>query len=123
MPRITRNAFSLWVVSLAKFGSRLALGAGLSLLAALAWGNDFGAEMESQGHIEKLSFGEQQLQVGGRNYQVGPGVQVEIGGTYGAFTLLQPGMKVYLRFVQYADGRKEVVQIRELGAGVRMEES
>lgn len=94
-----------------------------SALASPSWANGFGAEMESHGQVELLHFGEQQLQVGGRTYDVSPAIQVEIGGTYGAFTLLQPGMKIYLRFVQYADGRREVLEIRELGAGSRLEES
>lgn len=94
-----------------------------SLFSHLSWANGFGAEMESQGQVEQLHFGEQQLQISGRTYDVGPGLQVEIDGTYGAFTLLQSGMKVYLRFVQHADGRREVLEIRELAPGDLLEES
>ena len=110
-------------------GKRLSAGVAVMLLllstfwGSLSWANGFGAEMESQGQVERLSFGEQQLQVGGRIYEVNPAAKVEIGGTYGAFTLLQPGMKIYLRFVQHTDGRREVLEIRELAAGSRLEES
>lgn len=92
-------------------------------LAGPSWASGFGAEMEGHGQVELLHFGEQQLQVGGRTYDVSPAVKVEISGSYGAFTLLQPGMKIYLRFVQYADGRREVLEIRELAPGSRLEES
>ncbi len=94
-----------------------------TVFASTSWASGFGAEMESHGQVELLLFGEQQLQVAGRTYEVSPATQVEIGGSYGAFTLLQPGMKVYLRFVQYADGRREVLEIRQLPSGTRLEES
>lgn len=92
-------------------------------LTSPTWANGFGAEMESHGQVELLHFGQQQLQVGGRTYDVNQAVQVEIGGTFGAFTLLQPGMQIYLRFVQHSDGRREVLEIRELAPGSRLEES
>ena len=125
-PTIVQRCVHQCFSASAKFGTKLMLLSSLCFITFLGspvWANDFGAEMESQGQVELLRFGELQLQVGGRTYDVNPAVQVEIGGTYGAFTLLQPGMNVYLRFVQYADGRREVLEIRELSAGSRLEES
>lgn len=102
------------------------------LAATLLWGlllgnsvaaQGLGAEMESLGQIDRMVLGEQQMVVDGRTYSAGPGLQVEIAGTYGAFTLLQPGMRVYLRYLQHNDGRRELLEVRELPANQRLQRS
>ncbi len=98
----------------------------VTLVSGLAFAPSAAAvavEMETQGRIEQVRIAADQLVVDGRSYQVPTGVQVSIGGTYGAFTLLEPGMRVYLRFMRQDDGLRVLVEVRELAANQRVEQS
>ncbi len=80
-------------------------------------------EMEAQGRIEQVRFAADQLVVDGRTYRVTAELNVSIGGTYGAFTMLEPGMRVYLRYLRQADGSRTAIEVRELPAQQRAEQS
>jgi hypothetical protein len=44
--------------------------------------------------IQEVDFGGNAMVIDGMSYQVAMDVTVEIGGTHGAFTMLQPGMRI-----------------------------
>lgn len=71
-------------------------------------------EATVEGEIHQLNFAAQTLRLQGLDFGVAPQVRVEIGGGYGAFTLLEVGMAVEMRFWRYADGRREVFEIKQL---------
>ncbi len=71
------------------------------------------AQAEGEGTINSLDFEKYTIVVGGTQYDVSQTVRVEIGGSYGAFTLLKAGMKVRFDYLQYPNGRNEIVQMFE----------
>ncbi|MEM9620948.1 MAG: hypothetical protein AAF993_04815 [Pseudomonadota bacterium] len=70
-------------------------------------------QMEGQGVIHGLSFETDQILVGGQMYYMSQTARVEIAGSYGAFTMLKEGMKVRFNYLEYADGRNEIVELYE----------
>ena len=75
------------------------------------------------GRIEALSFGNSTMIVGGLRYRVAMDAKVEIGGSYGAFTLLQTGMRIYYEYEVISPTQRRIVLIRELPAAVTLEET
>ena len=72
------------------------------------------AEGQAEGEIHSLDFGASSLIIQGSEFFVEPTVEVEIAGTYGAFTMLQSGMMVEFWYRRYDDGRRVIYEIREI---------
>jgi hypothetical protein len=97
---------------------RGALAALLFTGAAFASGADVVAgAMSRQGTIESVDYGTNTAVIGGTRYSVAIDADVEVGGSYGAFTMLQAGMKVAFMFDLYADNTRVLTEIKELPAG------
>lgn len=75
------------------------------------------------GRIEELDFAGSTMIVGGLRYRVAVDANVEIAGSYGAFTMLEPGMRIYYEYEVISRTERRVVLIRELPQGVRLEET
>lgn len=75
------------------------------------------AEGSAEGEIQALDFGQSTLRIQGYEFAMDASAQVEIGGTYGAFTLLREGMMVEYRYRRYDDGRRVIFELRELTGG------
>ena len=71
-------------------------------------------EMSNTGTIQELNFGSNSMIIDGYRYYVAPDVHVEIRGTFGAFTMLQTGMKVYMVYRVISGTERELVEIRQL---------
>lgn len=69
--------------------------------------------MEYGGQIQELDFSESTLMVNGIVFDVRQDVDVQINGTYGAFTMLKPGMKIRYAFTLPQEGRGLIHIIRE----------
>ena len=69
---------------------------------------------DDQGIIQGLDFATNRAVISGYQYEVSPSVRVEINGTYGAFTMLEKGMKIEFSYLQFSDGTREVTEIREV---------
>lgn len=88
----------------------------LLLTAGTAGARDYLApEAEGQGQIQTLDFANSSVLISGREYSVSASAEVEIAGSYGAFTMLEPGMLVEFIFMHYEDGYREIVELREVG--------
>jgi hypothetical protein len=97
---------------------RGALAALLALAAAVSSGADIVAgAMERQGTIDSLDFETNTAVIGGTRYSVAIDAVVEIGGSYGAFTMLTPGMNVAFTFDLYSDKTRVLTELKELPAG------
>ena len=70
-------------------------------------------QSEDQGVIDELSFAGLSMQISGYQYPVSPTVAVEIGGTYGAFTMLTEGMRIRFTYLEFDDGNKLITEIVE----------
>ena len=87
----------------------------LVLLSNIAYGAEYNApEAYQEGEIHSLDFGSSTLILQGQSYDVSESAQVEINGTYGAFTMLEVGMRVAAVFRRYEDGSREIIQLTEL---------
>ncbi|MCR9258642.1 MAG: hypothetical protein NXH95_02900 [Pseudomonadaceae bacterium] len=71
-------------------------------------------EAESSGEIQGLDFGTYRAVVNGTDYDVSPTCQVQINGTFGAFTMLEEGMFIEFTFLHYADGARVINSIVEV---------
>ena len=88
-------------------------GAGFCAAAELVFG-----EMAQEGHIESVDYGTNTIVISGTRYAVAIDARVEVAGSYGALTMLQPGMNVAFMYDYYTDRSRVVTQISELPAGV-----
>jgi hypothetical protein len=75
------------------------------------------------GVIEALDFASSSLIVSGYQYDVGVDTKVEIGGSYGAFTMLQPGMRIRFDYLVVSRSERRMVLIQELPAHVAIDET
>jgi hypothetical protein len=94
--------------------------AGAIAIAPLASADDDDFSVESrQGPVESLDTSKGTIVVGGVIYDVAADANVRLGGSYGAFTLMTPGMNVKIMMKRYLDtGRREIIDIEELPPGV-----
>ena len=87
----------------------------LLLVAGSAGAQQYNApEAEGEGEIQGLNFGTYRALIGGYQYDVSQSVQVQIGGTFGAFTMLTEGMLVEFTFLQFSDGVRQITYMREV---------
>src|SRR5262245_8509114 len=92
MRRIEETSMSTLIPQLRKRLVRAGVLIALLLLVPFASANDDFQILSWQGVIETIDVSTNQIVVGGVRYSVAADANVEIGGSYGAFTLLQPGM-------------------------------
>ena len=57
------------------------------------------------------------------NYATAPEVRVEIGGSYGAFTMLQVGMKVQIVYRVVSGTQRDVIEITQIPDNFTIEEA
>ena len=111
------NAVSLRIIERV---ARTVVLAGAIAVAPAISADDGDFRIESwQGSVESLDAGKNTIIVGGVLYDVAPDASVQLGGSYGALTLMTPGMNVKITMKRYLDtGRREIVDIQELPPGV-----
>lgn len=101
----------------------LALTFGLAAHAATrAPGASFPTASEL-GVVQELDFNRSEMIVSGNRYSVAIDANVEIGGSYGAFTMLQPGMKIRFSFLVISPSEREIVEIKEIPPNAAMEQA
>ncbi len=94
------------------------------LMAPFAGADDGEFRIESrQGTVQSTDFAANKMVVGGVSYDVAPDANVSLGGSYGAFTMIESGINVEILVRRYlTSGRREVIEVRELPPGVKPEE-
>ena len=80
-------------------------------------------EIEADGVIHEVLVETNRLIISGVRYQVAYDATVEIRGTYGAFTLLQTGMKVAFKYRAFDESTREIYEIAQLPDNSILEES
>ena len=71
-------------------------------------------EAQSEGRIETVDIPANTLMVSGLNYRVPVDANVQINGTFGAFTLLQRGMKVRFTYRTISRTEREIISLEQL---------
>ena len=74
-----------------------------------------------EGTIQTLDFGSNSMIFEGLRYRMAPDVQVEIRGSYGAFTMLQEGMKAAITYRVVSGSERVVTRIEQLPDNVELE--
>ena len=77
---------------------------------------------ESAGVIQELNLEAQTVVIDGLRYQVAMDAHVEIGGSYGAFSMLATGMRVHFEFLRISAAERRIVRLRELPPEVELQE-
>lgn len=66
------------------------------------------------GTIQQLDFGAGSMIVDGYRYHTSPELHVEIAGSYGAFTMLQVGMKVQIVYRVVSASQRDLVEVVQI---------
>ena len=90
----------------------------LVLAATIA---ELAPEKEMEGTIQAVDFGANTLIFEGVRFQVLPDAEVEIRGSYGAFTMLQAGMKAVLTYRVVSESERHVTRVVQLPDNYRLE--
>ena len=80
-------------------------------------------EKSKTGTIQELNFGTNSMIMDGIRYYTAPDVNVEIRGTFGAFTMLQTGMKVLIVYLVHSGTERELIEIKQLPDNTVLEEA
>ena len=89
----------------------------VGMVSATAFANDYApAEVTREGIIDEVSLPNTELTIQALRYGVSETAHIEIGGSYGALSMLSAGMRVEFTFNRYKDGRREIIDLRELAA-------
>jgi hypothetical protein len=85
--------------------------------------SEFAPEKTMEGTIQELDFGANTMIFQGVRIRMAPDVQVEIRGSYGAFTMLQVGMKALVTYRVLSPSEREAVHIEQLPDNYTLEEA
>ena len=92
--------------------------AGAILVAPFANADDFRIESR-QGPVESVDYSTNKIVVGGISYDVALDANVQLGGSFGAFTMITPGMNVEILVQRYVEsGQSQIIDLKELAPGV-----
>ena len=92
--------------------------AGALCVAPVASADDFRIESR-QGSVEEIDASINRIVVGGVRYDVAIDANIEIAGSYGALSMVSPGMNVEVLVQRYLDnGEAHVIDLKELPPGV-----
>jgi hypothetical protein len=75
------------------------------------------------GVVQELDFNRSEMIVSGTRYQVAVDARVEIAGSYGAFTMLRPGMKIHYAFLVISPSEREIIEVREIPPDAYLEQA
>ena len=84
---------------------------------------EFAPEKQMAGYIQELDFGSNSMIFQGVRIHMAPEVEVEIQGSYGAFTMLRPGMKALVTYRVISASEREAVRIEQLPDNMAIEEA
>ena len=78
---------------------------------------------EGEGVVQKMLFETNKVVIDGVQYRVAFDARVEIRGSYGAYSMLQKGMKVLFEYRRFSPTELEIFAIEQLPDNRVIEES
>ena len=81
------------------------------------------AMLEEEGIVEELKLASNEVIISGVTFRVAFDAEVQIRGSYGAYSMLQPGMKVYFEYREFSPTELEIFAIEQLPDNQPIEES
>ncbi|MEM8766846.1 MAG: hypothetical protein AAGE43_05350 [Pseudomonadota bacterium] len=88
---------------------------------ARAQNADLAPMQKMDGVIQDLDFASNSMVFEGVRIHMAPDLVVEIRGSYGAFTMLQKGMKAVVTYRVVSESHREAVRIEQLPDNVEIE--
>ncbi|MFB3105371.1 MAG: hypothetical protein ACE1ZA_10635 [Pseudomonadales bacterium] len=79
--------------------------------------------VEAEGTIHAVELSTNTLVIDGVRFHVAFDAEVEIYGSYGAFTMLQTGMKVIFEYRRHSPANLEIFDIEQLPDNTNIEEN
>ncbi len=79
--------------------------------------------VEAQGIIHEVELDANTLVIDGVRFHVAIDANVEIQGSYGAFSMLQPGMKVVFEYHRHSPSNLVIFDIEQLPDNAHIEET
>jgi hypothetical protein len=102
----------------AKFGFLALLLLGVAAVAPVAVADVEPISVETiEGQIHEIDYGTLTTVISGVSYTIAIDCKVQIAGTFGAPTMLAPGMNVVFTFNRFDDGERVIVDLAELPGG------
>ncbi len=100
----------------------------LLVLVSAAWVSPVSAQtagriIAGEGVIQSLDFARNQMVINGIVYDVATDAEVQIRGTYGAFTMLQVGMKASFEFEEFSMTERTIRALDQLPDNHQLTES
>jgi hypothetical protein len=104
-----------------KFVSHLVLAA-VPLLAGAVWAEEMNAGFENkdgtlfheQGIVYEIDYAEQTAYISGLDYFFAADARVQINGSFGAWSMLRPNMKVDFLFRDESQEKRTIVELYQL---------
>jgi hypothetical protein len=78
--------------------------------------------VDETGVIQSIDYGENRSVISGATYSFAIDVKVQIGGSFGAMTMLSPGMKLEFTYLLHEDRLPEVTEVIQLPDSYPLEE-
>ena len=85
--------------------------------------NDLATQVQERGVIQALRLESNELVIDGVVFRVAYDARVEIRGSYGAFSMLQTGMKVEFSYRDFDIDTREIFELEQLPDNTEMESS
>ena len=76
--------------------------------------------IETEGMIQSLNLAQNTLIISGLRYRVALDAEVEIGGSFGAYSMLQEGMKVMFVYRRIDHANREIIRVIQLSDSYRL---
>lgn len=70
-----------------------------------------------EGEVQEIDYATLTAVISGVSYRFAVDAKVDIAGTFGAPTMLTPGMNVVFTFNRFDDGERVIVELAELPGG------
>ena len=80
-------------------------------------------ERQKAGTIQVVELNRSSLIVDGIRYHVALDARIEIGGSYGGYTMLKVGMKIDFTYQDISMTQREIVRIQQIPDQFRLEEA
>lgn len=94
----------------------------LGTLAVTASASDLNAPLRTKvGVIQEIDLSDSTMIVEGMRYGVAFDVHVEINGTYGAFSMLEPGMQIEYTYEVHSETERTIVEILHIPSSFTIE--
>lgn len=86
----------------------------VSFVTPGAFAEETAPQRTKAGIIQEIDLADSSLVVSGMRYEVAFDANVEIRGSYGAFSMLATGMQIQFTYLVYSESRRTIIEIKQI---------